>query len=170
MKTKMISLQISMILTFVLALQSCIIQESIDKNKAFEKYLVSEDINSSIRITAPKSLNDGIKLNWPIGIHLENRTKHSIVLPWDFGIKIYLYEAGEWIEIENRFISRQTEDVIIRPQGPKNRGYINISVLPKLGGYNSPQVVRIMFVGTLIKNNQESDIPVLAFKEFKLSP
>src|SRR5258707_7202097 len=76
-----------------------------------------QDMNSQIQLTAPPDANNTFKLGDLIDLLVINRTTDAIVLPNDYGIKIFTRADGKWHPERNDFEYSNQGEHIILPNG-----------------------------------------------------
>ena len=169
--TKELSIKNILLLLLIVVATSCSItqQPSIDKD-FIEKYIQTNDINSTIQLTAPEWLENTYKIGKPVFLMLENHSKELIVFPPDYGIQILAIVDGQWIKVENCLAYIPETEIILFPKGPDHTGDEPVACNPTLGGYKKPVKIRVLVIGTIQNNSQSENKKVAAYKDITLKP
>ncbi len=138
---------------------------------SFQNIIQVTDINKSMTVkTLGTSVN---KLGHDIRILIENTTNYQILLPADYGNKVFVIRNGQWIEISNS--AQYNGEMMLLPLNLGGIGYEDVgdvwAVLNLNMSVNStePETLRI-FVQGVRKNAGQPDHPVGAYVDTLIEP
>lgn len=63
--------------------------------------LTEDEMNNSLHVSIPPELNN-LRIGNPLSLVLENNSQELIVLPQDYGIRIFQLVVDDWEPVENR--------------------------------------------------------------------
>lgn len=141
-----------------------------DRNLTIPKYdIPKENINSYVKIYAPKGWNDKLIGN-PITVVVDVLGDETLVFPADFNIQCFTYSDSKWSEIEIEEIQRQSGKIIMHPSNGKPELIRSAMVLPIINDLSDPVILRVVVVGHLYLNGEKTDQLVGAYTDMKLYP
>lgn len=130
----------------------------------------AENLNVQVQVFAPKGWNT-FKINEPIELEIYVTGSEEIIFPPDFGIKTFLYDTGNWVEIlETVPISYSHKDVVLQPYNGNLFLAGAARAFPILPRANNPTLLRIFVFGHLYRNGEATDEKVGAYVDVILRP
>lgn len=118
------------ILTFLAMVAACSLPISVVDESPIE-YDVNR-LNQQISLQAPNEWNDFIVGN-PVGLFLTLNIQlvdGEVVFPYDFGLRIFYKQSGQWIEVQQEPIIRPMDEVVLSRIGKTSRSVVFYPDLP----------------------------------------
>lgn len=145
------------------------------KEEAFRQFLPYENVNKDIILSMPDGLNPTLKLSRSVNFLLTNNSTNVVSLPPNYGIRIFTFSHGIWIEVKNNFsYSSSSENPvngqISYPKGPDHFGFQVISLSPLPENFDEPMEFRVLVEGVILINGQPTEEKGGAYFDFTLSP
>jgi hypothetical protein len=139
---------------------------------SFTDTIQTDDINSSIVLVIPESLENDFEFDSFVNLAVQNRSRSYIRFPNDFGMVIFQYKSSEnkWEEIKDRSINLSTEDIILSPKGKGPLWQFGVSMVPDVQYSNTPVKVRIFVFGNKVIENGEIGPVAAAYLDVILKP
>jgi hypothetical protein len=127
-----------------------------------------EEINTKVRISAPAGWNT-FKTDDMVVLVVEVISEDPVVFPNDYGAQLFLWNKGQWVEIDDDVINPEGE-IIVSPvnNDPHNLGSAGVG--PVLPDPDKPAWVRIILIGNVYRNNEATNERVAAYIDVHLTP
>lgn len=112
--------------------------------------LTEEEVNKIIQVSTPPELNS-FQVGDPLSLVLENYSNEQVVLPQDYGIRIFQFVDGDWEQVENRMEYSSSRKVV----NPNNDLYqlVFVTVYPYIVSDQKVNI-RVVIVGNY--SNEET--------------
>lgn len=113
-----------------------------------------------------------IKMGTVIDLYVANKTTDCIVFPYNYGLQIYTYKGGDWIEIPDTAIYMTKDNVTLDAKGSLFPDAV-VSVSPDYSYLNSDtqtQRLRIVLIGHLCKSGFPSEKTVADYVDLNIQP
>lgn len=111
--------------------------------------LTEDEMNKSLRVSIPPELNN-LRIGKPISLVLENNSQEIIVLPQDYGIRIFQRVGDDWEPVENR-MEYSTSQKNVNPNDDLNH-LVFVTVYPYIVS-NQKINIRIVIEGYFSKED-----------------
>jgi len=176
---KIRNIAFAVMFALVLSLYGCMgnqIKISDDLQLSFFRLIPVADLNKSLRVTIiPDGQNEN-KFGSDIEIHVENLSEQHIFFTGDASLpRVFIIRENKWTEIKNHndYYGDGWE------LSPKGERYPNPSLFatwvrpilePNLENKRQQEIVRILIVGELAHDKQETGIPVGAYVDLLVNP
>ncbi|MEW6403490.1 MAG: hypothetical protein AB1649_16965 [Chloroflexota bacterium] len=122
-----------------------------------------------LEVTAPEGWNS-YKTIEPVALLIRNISETGIVADADFGARIFLHSEDEWIEVQNKAVYPSTDPINLEPNKEFDPMKVEeLIVFPDLPDDSVVSQIRIFLVGTLVRNEKESET-VATFIDMTLTP
>lgn len=154
-------LPILTVLCLLMLTTACVLQPDVENVPDVD--IPVDELNSQVSVFAPKGWNT-FKINDPIELEIYVTGNEKIIFPPDFGIKTFLYDNGEWIEVvETVPITYPPGDVILPPSNgnPFMTGVARS--FPILSDASEPTLLRIFVFGHIYRDGKATDEKVGAY-------
>lgn len=135
----------------ILILASCLLIASCNSNEATASTAESNDINSSITVTAPPSVNT-YKLNDFVRVFVQNNSDHEVLISLENAIDIRLESGNEWLNVSNS--QKSFREILLSPKDQKETSLTLFSVIPEIKAEKAV-TVRITIAGLDQSTKQE---------------
>lgn len=140
---------------------ACVLQ--LDLENVPDVDIPVEDLNSQVSVFAPKGWNT-FKVNEPIELEIYVTGSEKVIFPPDFGVKTFLYDNGEWIEVvETVPITYPPGDVILPPSNGNPFMAGGARSFPILLDASDPTLLRIFVFGYIYRDGKATDEKVGAY-------
>jgi hypothetical protein len=113
-----------------------------------------------------------IKPYTTITLYIVNKTLDCVVFPYNFGVKIFVYQNQGWIEIPDNVVYAYRNNVVLDPHGGLDEGAI-VAIQPdysKLGVISNRQRMRVVLIGELCKKGLPSNQLTADYIELTVEP
>lgn len=141
------------------------------RDDAFRQYLPYSEVNTKIRLSMPESLGNRLKIGDWVSVMVTNHTQGEIAFPPDYGLKLYIYQEEEWVEVENNMTYVPNEEKYLPPEGVYGFRIVNFTpCVPVPEDRSSPAHLRVLVVGTTIPEGDEAAEKVAAYYDVVLHP
>jgi len=129
------------------------------------------NMNVLAELTLPESGNS-YQIGDPILISLVNKSRHTLIFPADYDVRIFINEedSKDWTELKNITEYAHSGERQIQPISKDSTGEVMFSVLPDTGEISEPVVLRVVVSGSTPPSGDASGDPVGAYIEFTISP
>jgi hypothetical protein len=127
-----------------------------------------EEFNTKVRLSAPAGWNT-FKTDDEIVLTVEVVSTNPVIFPNDYGARLFLWNNGQWLEIDDEMINPEGE-IIVSPANNDPRKLGAAGVYPVLPDPNKPAWVRIILIGNVYRNNEATDERVAAYIDVHLTP
>lgn len=155
------------ILTLIL-LSACVLQPDIENVP--DVGIPIQELNSQVIAFAPKGWNT-FKIDDPIMLEVYVKGEKSVIFPPDFGIRVFLYHDGRWIEVIEKIpVIYPYENVILSPASGTSFPTGAVMIYPKLPEANRPILLRIFVFGHTYSRGKTTDQQVAAYVDVVLFP
>ena len=127
---------------------------------------LNQDIGLKIVVNDP---NKPLKIGFPLDFEYENYAKDQIILPIDFGIRIFADAGTEWREIKNKaiYLSNGVHEVVWGPAGT-SASFGNISMWPDIKNKGKPIDILVFVIGKKAVPTGQEDVG--AYIKVRLNP
>ncbi len=156
----------------LILLTSCSSDQGIGLNVAFDSSAKAAAPSQGLTLWLPKDVNS-MKVGEPVILALDNQSSDYIILPADYGVRLYAYQekAGQWSELKNNTEAFPIETQIELP--PKDSNLFSgatLTVNPTGLPDGNPAIVRVVVAGHTAQNHTPTSQQVTAFIDFTLQP
>lgn len=131
-----------------------------------------DDMNDSFQIYVNKNDHQSLNFGTKIPIIFTNLSEKQIFFPTGFGIKLYVVENNQWLEVQNQ-VEYWGDRSYLQPKGSqKAGGYLSTVIRPELPSeiYGEKEaILRVVVVGEKINEINQST-PVGAFVDLFIEP
>jgi hypothetical protein len=173
--------QISFVILLVILISGCSTNSpnvSSDLQEAFQQKMALEEINTKLRVTVDSSDNKNLRFGSVIHVVIENFSDQNILIPEPSGIKMFIINDGEWLEINNNAeYYGNSEGPVLYPYGSNELRYrTSTGVSPVLkpdtviSDPNSNIILRILIMGEQISDSKKTGITTGAYTDVYLTP
>ena len=128
-----------------------------------------ENLNSHIHLVALNALNS-FKTNEPIWITIESRSQATIEFPADYGIRVYLRETENWVELQNITTYEPDTSNFLAPYNNNSTNGITAPLLPRLTDITKKAQVRVYIIGNILEDGIATNHQVGTFIDLTLTP
>jgi hypothetical protein len=105
------------------------------------------------------------KNNEDLFLFIKNSSNQRIVLPGNFGVKIYYLEDANWIQVKNR-TAYPENDTLLLPDKEFNSGDV-VVITPYIPNLQNPVLIRVMIAGHI---QDHPDQLVGSYLDVKINP
>jgi hypothetical protein len=113
-----------------------------------------------------------VRPNTTITLEIANETLDCVVFPYNFGVKIFIFQNKGWVEIPDNIEYADHYDIVLAPRGRLDADtlvairpdYTTISTLSK------GQVLRIVLIGSLCINGTPSNQTTADYIDLSIEP
>lgn len=127
-----------------------------------------ETFNKSFQITAPAPLNT-FKIGDVIGLDIEVIGENPIAFNYDYGSVLFVLADKEWTEIPN-FMDYPQGTLILQPaRGDALKKGVAV-IDPLLPDTRTDVLLRIILIGNIVKDGEQTDERVAGYIDLKLHP
>ncbi len=154
------------------ALAACKSSEPLsEKEESFLALVPVDSMNDKLQLTHLDFVGDG-KTWLVIELMMENISDEEIVFPYDKGARLFTYNESEstWLEIDDSFNLLSRDDIILTTKENPLSNIAIVTVAPDLLNNDKPFTVRIVVVGTVLRDGEPADETVGAFVDVTLQP
>ena len=156
------------IILILLAIVSCSKMNNSNIDDDFKQFISYEDVNSKIKFTMPDGLGNEYKIGGFVSLWLTNHTNNLIIFPPEYGLKLFIYNNGEWIQVENNMIYHPHEERHLLPKD--QNGFLKINCVPIIRNHSEPVLLRVLVVGSVQDKISGDSERVAAYYDVKLYP
>jgi hypothetical protein len=129
----------------------------------------AEALNTDIRVFALDGWNT-FRIDDPLTLSVEVMGDDEIVFPPDFGVKMFLYDAGDWVEIEGVATEYSGGAFVLSPSNGNPLLVGDTTVFPILPDPDKPATLRIFVTGHFYRHGKATDERVGAYVDLVLKP
>jgi hypothetical protein len=141
---------------------------------SFQVLVPIDDLNQSVRLTEDLSNQQNIKFDSVIQVLIENVSIRQVYFPLGYGIKLFIVRNGDWVEIRDKS-NYLGDGALLSPQNNKKlTDTTSTRILPdypsqiKIEGI--PVILRIVVIGELLLDINETRVPVGAYIDVIVNP
>lgn len=155
---------------FAIALSLCLFSCSPTLSESEFDTAVGTNIQHYLDITSLDGLP--IKLNTVINLNIKNKTGDCVVFPYNFGVKMFVYQNHSWIDIPDNGIDVTHKDVVLDPRGGLFPDTVVILQpdFSKLEDMSIKHKMRIVMIGRLCKKGLPSSQNTADYIEVQVEP
>ena len=158
-------------LLLVLAnITSCSPKALQSKEAAFSRIVPLSEMNTRLKFMALDSSEKPYKIGSSIELALENTSSNRVIFPSDYGIKIFTYQNGKWISINNLTKYIPEGNTQVSPKGPDNPGIIGVGFFPDLSNDGRPIELRVVVIGDVYEGENPTGEKASAYIDITLQP
>jgi hypothetical protein len=158
-----------MLLILGISSGGCSGDASTEKTESFRAIFLVKNVNESLKLS--KVDVEGYRDRNSFVIMLENRTDSFIVFPKDFGIRLYRYTNGKWLEIPNKGVYLTDENMVLKPRGyPLGLNQSEVPFYPDLPDLQQPVSIRLAVKGNIQNEDGSLGEEVGAYIDFTWEP
>jgi archaellum component FlaG (FlaF/FlaG flagellin family) len=110
----------------------------------------SKNINRQIELTIIPEWNT-FKKEDPITVSIKNTSDEIIIFPYDYGVRIFLFVDGNWVEIQEKEMLTKKEPISIIPGSTHHYSIFGDFYLQE-----DDILTRIYVIGQLEKNEKQA--------------
>lgn len=103
------------------------------------------EMNKAFVVEDPPEMANSHKNNEPLALGLINKSANRIILPDNYGIKIFKKDDQNWIPIENN-LQYSSGDITLLTFKESPLGLLPVA-MPLILGMTLPVTIRVVFVG-----------------------
>jgi len=131
-----------------------------------------ENANRDMEIYSPKGFRNTFKNGQRLSLLVRVLSDYSIQPQLDSGIKLFMYQDQQWVEIENGFIYplEHEADFIFVPSKDDFMKEGSISVVPYKQDLKAAASVRLIIVGNIVRDGKVTDELSVGYFDFVLNP
>jgi hypothetical protein len=161
-----------LLLISLLIMPSCKEHQQSAQDKAFLKMFPSMEMNTKIQLWEPSHLPEQPRIGKILDLTLENFSKDKIRFPGDYGIKIYSYNniSNSWEVIGNDITYFPLGNPQVSPKGTDFPGIIGISAVPMIVNEGKPVDIRVIVIGSVVRDGTPTSEQVGAYVDLTLQP
>jgi hypothetical protein len=151
----------------------------------------ADNVNGSITLSTRLHVDTKFKVGEPIELRLTNNSDEIVAIPWDFGLKFFVYSNDEWVELQNLmeyYYGYKAEDNVYKsrkalptdwyylpPKGVEHDGVVSdgftvVSGKPNLPSSDLPLTLRILVTAKIYREGELTDELVAAYKDVRIVP
>jgi hypothetical protein len=152
-------------LLLVIALTSCSLRGSPPEKLPIE--FDQEYLNQQIKLFAIPGLS-AYQPKYPVSLHLEYDTDNEVVFSSNYGLRLFIMQDGEWVEIQERPTHRSPGgEIKLSPGDPSSYGQI-VTFGPQLDDLDRKYDMLVYVFGDM--TTSDATKKVAAYTEFALTP
>ena len=138
------------------------------KETTFSSMFSDVPMNVALRFWKP---SEDFRIGEPVSLDLENISLDEIGIPIQNGQFALVYYGNEWIKLNNTaiYIPPNGERHIF-PKGLDDPGVISIDLDPQLDTNDKSTYIRVLVVGFIYKNGQETNQKTGAYIDIDMKP
>jgi hypothetical protein len=149
---------------------SCSDHHTLKPETSFSNIFDVADVNSSIMLGTTPYLINPESFQPGFIVKLSNTTEHYILFPFDYGVRLFLYdnEKNQWLEIKNQIHYATIHNKVLVPYGADGADFTFVSFVPDLEKRDYPVDIRVSVLGNFIVGENEIGDEVGAYVDLHL--
>lgn len=128
-----------------------------------------EVLNTEVRVFYLEGWNT-FRIDDPVALSVEVVGDEQVIFPPDFGVRMFLYSEGMWVEIEGVPTEYRGGSFVLSPSHGDPFEVGDTSVFPIVPDKGTPALLRVFVTGHVYRDGKATDERVGAFVDLTLNP